>query len=436
MKGRRSGHIAVWGSLVLFAACYGGLYIFEAVHWAFFWAGIAASAVYGGLVLFSLRRPDALPVKAPFIFLAAGVVFRLLLIPVEPIASDDVYRYIWDGKAQVHGFDPYMYAPIDEDVSHLHTTELPAQINFPEMKTIYPPLAQWVFAAGYAVGGGSVTGFKAVLFAAECITLALLFAILRSRKRLHWLVLYALCPLPILQFMVDAHMDALVLPFLAASVLLIERQKPIASLVSLGLSAMTKLLTLVFVPVYLRELPFKRWYLLGIPVLILALSYLPYIFGGSSPFESLGVYSMNWTFNGSVYPILHGIAGDNQIARYILLPILIAGVLVISYKNSSFAGRMYWVMFLYLALAPTVHPWYVIWLAMLLVLYPRGSGVLFVMMISVANFSGVMLHSSGIWEEPVWMPLVIYLPVLAMFIYEQFFVRRNLLTGEAFSGSS
>ena len=74
-----------------------------------------------------------------------AILFRLTLLPHDPVATDDIYRYVWDGKVAAEGINPFRYAPSDPHLESLHGGDLPAKINFPKMRTIYPPLAQGLF---------------------------------------------------------------------------------------------------------------------------------------------------------------------------------------------------------------------------------------------------------------------------------------------------
>jgi hypothetical protein len=81
-----------------------------------------------------------LPLRYVYFLIGLSVILRFAFIPVHPIGSDDYYRYVWDGKVQAHGINPYKYAPSDTALNNLHSETLPKLINFPDMKTIYPPL--------------------------------------------------------------------------------------------------------------------------------------------------------------------------------------------------------------------------------------------------------------------------------------------------------
>ena len=47
------------------------------------------------------------------IVLVVAVAARALLVPGAPTLSDDAYRFVWDGRVQAAGFNPYRYVPAD-----------------------------------------------------------------------------------------------------------------------------------------------------------------------------------------------------------------------------------------------------------------------------------------------------------------------------------
>ena len=71
---------------------------------------------------------------------------------VFPLTSDDIYRYVWDGRVQLAGIDPYRFVPLDPALTFLRDAQLfppggPPAINRPGVHTIYPPGAQALFTA-------------------------------------------------------------------------------------------------------------------------------------------------------------------------------------------------------------------------------------------------------------------------------------------------
>ena len=105
--------------------------------------------------------------KRLMVIFGFAALFRLTLVPHEPVASDDIYRYVWDGRVAAHGINPFAYAPEDPRLAHLGTEDLPARVSFPEMRTIYPPLAQALFLVSHVLFGASVPGLKLLLVLAD-----------------------------------------------------------------------------------------------------------------------------------------------------------------------------------------------------------------------------------------------------------------------------
>ena len=84
---------------------------------------------------------------------AFGLLFRLTLLPHAVIGSDDIYRYLWDGKVAAAGINPFAFTPTDPHLSHLATVDLPSKVNHPELRSVYPALAQLLFGGLPARGG-------------------------------------------------------------------------------------------------------------------------------------------------------------------------------------------------------------------------------------------------------------------------------------------
>ena len=106
------------------------------------------------------------PKKTIFAIIAISLVVRLSFLTEYPIGSEDAYRYLWDGKVQAYGINPYLYSAVDEHVSFLHSPLLPAAMNHANIKTIYFPLSEWIFYSSYLLSGEALWGFKTVLLIA------------------------------------------------------------------------------------------------------------------------------------------------------------------------------------------------------------------------------------------------------------------------------
>ncbi|MBI4547412.1 MAG: hypothetical protein HY707_05505 [Ignavibacteriae bacterium] len=369
-----------------------------------------------------LIRKENIPSPKNFllVLLLFGMMFRISLIFLKPIASDDIYRYIWDGKVQAYGINPYRYSPDDPALEGLRSTVLPEEINFPQLKTIYPPFAEWTFLLTYRLVGESLVGFKAVMLLAECITIFLLLLLLHELNipQIN-IALYVLCPLPIMQFMVDGHLDAIGFPFLLLFILLWLRGKRLHSYIALGISVISKLFPVVFLPAVMsfekggRKLPAGL-----IPTGILVAAYLPYYLWNGSPLESFRLFSMNWASNGSVFEIIWSLVLNDQTAHVIATALLVTWLGYVAYCNKSIIEKIYLSLFGFFLLSSTVHPWYVAWLAVLLPLHLRWSGIAFVTLVNLAQVPLVEYVATGVWNQAPWMLLLEYLPVIGLFVWE------------------
>jgi alpha-1,6-mannosyltransferase len=349
-----------------------------------------------------------------------AILVRLSFTATPPIGSDDVYRYIWEGKVQASGNSPYLYRPDAEELRHLHSSLLPSAVNHPEMKTVYFPLTQWVFFLCYQIGGESVWSLKLALLLAETLTI---IGLLRLTTLLgipaSSALLYALCPLPILQFAVDAHIDGLGLPLLVFGLLSYQRNKRVMAFTLIGLSLSVKPVALVFLPLlwFLEKGTWGKMKAVMIPVLVLTVQFIPYL-RSSNPFEALSTFSQHWTFNGAIFEVLNLYFADNQRTRLICAFLLGIAVLLLWFRNRSFWDRLYYSVLFLLLFSPVVHPWYVTWLVALLPVTKRWSGVVFAAMVSFTVFTIITYQLDGIWKQyPVAM-VIEYVPVFVVLARE------------------
>jgi hypothetical protein len=387
---------------------------------SFTWIALLTSALFLPLAYLLLNRPIAR--AALFTLLTAGLVVRASFLTMTPVGSDDVYRYLWDGKVQAHGVNPYRYAPSDPELHALRSDILPARVNHPDMKTVYFPFAQWIYFVCYHLSGESVWGFKLFLLLAEAATLLTLFLLLRHfAMPPKLLLLYALCPLPVLQFAIDAHLDALGFPFLLGGLLLYARGRALPGLFLLGLSLAVKPVGLVILPVlFFQENTWTaRIRVIMIPLITVAVQFLPYL-AGTHPFDALLVFAGNWLFNGPVFSALHLLIANNLHTRLVcaVLLVLVLLLVVLLPGRRTWLEKIYYAILALLLLSPVVHPWYVGWLAVLLPLVPRWSGIVYAGTVSLTGFTVLQYASTGVWDEYPAALALEYFPILILLILE------------------
>ena len=260
-----------------------------------------------------------IPIKLIIWIAGLILILKIFLVFLQPVGSDDYYRYIWDGKVQAHGINPYKYAPADEALNKLHSNDLPKLINYSGMKTIYPPLGENLFYLAYLISGDSFLGLKLLLLLFDILTIWGIYLILKKLKLpAKNVLIYILCPLPIFQFIIDAHVDGFGLPLLVFAIYFYLNKNKIPSYILLGLSFCIKPVGLILIPIlFINEKGFtEKLKAVFLPIIVCGLFYLPYTFNGS-PFQSLITFTENWTFNGIVFNTLDSFIHDNQVTRLI-----------------------------------------------------------------------------------------------------------------------
>jgi hypothetical protein len=360
----------------------------------------------------------------------AGLGVRLLFFGTDPvILSEDVYRYIWDGKVQYHGCNPFVHAPDDSRLSTLrHHSPVYHAMKYHECTTIYPAVAQLTFLAAYALGAEALWGLRVVYLLFELIMGVLLVRMFRRRDAL---ILYALCPLVIIETYVGMHIDTIGMILCMAAWGLALKRRWFGALAVLALSVHVKYISLVCAPVlimaawqYYHEknetavnagslgrgmvrtaMPLTAWFF-G----IVALLFLPYASAGLRLFTQLGTYCTHWEFNSSFFSLAYAVFDYR--ARIIMPLITIAGVLVIALQRKiDLSGKMHLALFAFLLCTHTVYPWYVLWLVPGMVLKPKASELFFITAVIVSYEVLIGYSHSGIWQQRPYIRCIQYVPL-------------------------
>lgn len=379
---------------------------------------VTASILYLGIAVL-LRKTSVSP---RFIVVAASfsILVQLSVFSVSPIGSDDVYRYMWDGKVQASGINPYKFAPRDPALDTLHSALLPSSVNHPDMKSVYFPLSQWMFYLGYALSGENLWGFKLLLLLSQIAAMgALTLFARRLQIPLKYLLLYALCPLVILQFGLDAHIDAVGFPLLVVGLLLYVQSRKTTATILLALSMSIKPVALLLLPILLfRETgKLAKARVVVVPALAIGVQFLPYL-SDTNPFEGLMTFASHWTFNGVVFEMLDLMIQNNQISRLACAVLLVGSLIYVIRLRRDLLETFYLSVLLLLLFSPVVHPWYIAWLTLLLPLVPRASGIVYSATASLTAFTVLQYKLHGIWEQSPLLLAIEYLPVVILLVLE------------------
>lgn len=247
----------------------------------------ASVLVYFGAVRLVLRQPigrGGLPVV-----LVGALLLRLLLLPGPALLSSDIYRYVWDGRVQNAGINPYRFVPADPALARFRDDAIYSGINRKDYaRTIYPPAAQIVFAA---VGwlDPTLVGMKIAMMLFEALGIVSMIAILRlidlPTERV---LIYAWNPLTLWSFGSDGHVDAIAIGFLGVALLLRVTGRYGTAGVALAAAALTKFIPIVVAPAFVRGGPFWRPALAGAATIVVL--YAIYASAGSHVLGFLSGY--------------------------------------------------------------------------------------------------------------------------------------------------
>src|SRR5438128_3580031 len=218
------------------------------------------------------------------IVLVLAGIFRLSIVFAPPYLSDDIYRYVWDGRVQAAGINPYRYIPADERLQSLRDEEIYPKINRRDYaQTMYPPAAEATYFLTTRISE-SVTWMKLTIVGFELITVWFVMELLASfgmpRQRI---LIYAWHPLAVWEFAGSGHIDPLAFAFIALALLARKRNWETATGISLGLATLAKLFPIVLFPALYKRWGWKMPTALAATIVV---GYLPYL--GVGPRGVLG----------------------------------------------------------------------------------------------------------------------------------------------------
>lgn len=255
---------------------------------------IAACAGAGYLVACALvLRLRAPPRGVLWLVLGIALAMRLPVLLAPPFLSSDLYRYVWDGRVQAAGINPYRYIPADPALAPLRDPAIYPHINRRDYApTIYPPMAQVIFRAVAAIGQ-SALAIKTAMVGFECLAIACLIGLLRiARLPTARVLIYAWNPLAVWAFAGNGHIDAAAVGLIAAALLCRALRRDGLAGAVLGGAVLVKFLPLAIAPALWRPWSRRaRWQapLAGLAVIVGL--YACYISVGAGVFGFLSNYS-------------------------------------------------------------------------------------------------------------------------------------------------
>jgi hypothetical protein len=318
-------------------------------------------AVAGIAYLLAIRElfsaPD-LPARVIVIGLVLAAVWHLFFLVKAPGLDDDVHRYVWDGRVQRLGLNPYILVPSDPALAGLHTPET-RTLNNPGMPSPYPAGAQ-LFFRGVTAIHESVFALKVAFVLCELAIVLVLLDVLRSsRQAMHWVLAFAWNPLLATEVAGSGHADIVGALLLLVSLAALSRNRRAVAAVAFGLAVAMKFLPIVLVPLYWRRLRIRDGLL---AVFVFGLLYIPFLGRGRIPTGSLGTYVQSFRFNDPVFAMLEQVTAPQVAAGLAVLAGFLTAIWMRGSAGEWPSGAFAWPLAASLLCAPVVYPWYLLWL--------------------------------------------------------------------------
>ena len=344
-------------------------------------AFFAAFALYAVATLLALRT-GAFSRRALIASFALAIAMQALLLFTAPTLSDDMYRYVWDGRVQAQGVSPYRYPPDAPELRALRDDAVWKFINRKHAVTVYPPGAELAFGLLWRVRPDSVRWFQVAMALGGLLAAGLLLGLLRALGRSTARVLiYLWSPLLLFETAHAAHVDGLVLPLLVGAWWARVRERDGIVGVLLGLATAVKLYPALLLPALWRPRhPQGRWRLPLAFSLTLAACYVPYtIASGRLATGYLPNYfkeRFNMGLAGELVPrfIRWGIDPDQGllILTAAVLAVLSLWMLLRPATDAEDAlRRCVWLIGAFTLLTQNLFSWYMLWLLPLIAIFLR-----------------------------------------------------------------
>jgi hypothetical protein len=380
---------------------------------------LAYGAAFAAYVLVQAFGRDLTPGEVRAALLVA-VVWRVGLAFAPPLLSNDVNRYVWEGRIQLHGGNPYAWAdrPSAPKWEPLRDAVYEG-LNHPTYTTLYPPF--WEMAAAAVVWlHDSVTAMKLFLVACEVAALLGLARVLRLRGLPPGrLLVWAWSPLALVEIAGSGHNEAFGLLLVVLALLALESGRPFAAALASALGFQAKLLPGLVAAAWLRR--FRPWHVIGAGLLAAALLW-PYWSARKTLLLSLGKYAEFWRFNETLFaPLAAWFGHVGGVRAGAALSLLLA--LLLAWRKAEPARAGLLVVVAALLLAPNILPWYGLWLLPFLVLVNAPSVLLFTGTVALAYLVYPAWQAGERWYLPWSLRVLEYGPcglVLVLGAWERF----------------
>lgn len=393
-----------------------------------------------------------------------AIAFRATLVPQRPYLSVDVYRYVWDGHVQAQGINPYLHTPDAPELDGARdkekfpkVTDIYPTMGWLQLRTPYPPAAQAIYLLVYLIHPLSVVAFKMAMLVFDIIAiLAVMLALARSKLDPARAIIFAWHPLVIFEGAHSGHIEAAFMAMLALALAAWVSKKHALTGITLALAAFVKFYPALVIPAFLRSTepesakPSRSDYtaafrfraallnrsnliMMGAFAITAVIVYLPYALSGATGFGSLGreFHEEGFIGKGVRYFLLalaHKI-GPVPTPVYLAVSLALLGGLCLRWMIkekrdvTDVARGSASLIALYLILSSPHYAWHYAWIVPFLCFVPN-LGWLYLAGASV--FMYLLWYEPLVYPDmPIWLGCVVYIPAVALLLWESVKDRRQ-----------
>ena len=323
-----------------------------------FFIPLSVAGVAYLLAIRELYSNPEFPKRVIVFGLALSALCHFQFLRMPPGLDDDIHRYVWDGRVQRLGYNPYIVVPSDPAFAGLHTPET-RTLNNPEVPSPYPAGAQLFFRAVTSIHESTFALKAAFVICDFAIALLLLDFLRRTGQREHWVLAYAWHPLLAIEVAGSGHVDIVGVLLLLVSAASLQRRWRAVAAISFGLAVAVKFLPIVLLPLYWKRVRMRD---AALAAIIVGLLYVPFHTHGRIPMGSLGSYVQRFRFNDPVFATFERVAAPQVVAGLAVLVGFLTAIWMRRKSAEGSAEAFAWPMAASLLCAPVVYPWYLLWM--------------------------------------------------------------------------
>jgi hypothetical protein len=312
--------------------------------------------------------------------LALAALMHLAVLLAPPYLSDDINRYVWDGRVEAAGINPYRYVPADPQLAALRDATIFPSVNRSDYApTIYPPVAESIFFLGTRLSE-SLTAMKATLLVIELAGVLLLIRLLdEQRLPRERVLIYAWHPLTLWEFAGSGHVDVAVVTLVVLALWARGRQIAWLTGTALAAAALVKFFPAVLFPALYRRWDWKMPVAAAATVI---LAYLPFIGAGGAVLGFLPGYLKEEDLQSGagffLWKVFRGLGPLDHVGAALYLALAGAALAALAVRSLFTAEYRYLASAMTLAVATTVllsphYAWYFAWVVPFICFTPRAS---------------------------------------------------------------